>query len=141
MNVQTFDLKTASLYGDLEEEIYMEISKGYENNGKIPSRWNKKLTNFLMQESLNQLKTDQCIFKNNTNSLFIAIHVYDGIGENERQIKEILAKLENQFQITKITSPKVYLGMEIERKPDGIHISQAMLAKCWRNATCKRVEK
>jgi hypothetical protein len=53
--------------------------------------------------------------------------VDDGIiiGENERQIKETLAKLENQFQITKITSPKVYLGMEIERKPDGIHISQA----------------
>jgi hypothetical protein len=56
--------------------------------------------------------------------------VDDGIiiGENERQIKEILAKLENQFQITKITSPKIYLGMETERKPDGIHISQANYA-------------
>jgi hypothetical protein len=133
-------VKTAFLYGDHEEKIYMEIPEGYENNGKIcllkktsyelrqaPSRWNKKLTIFLKEESLNQLKTDQCIFKNNTNSLFTAIHVDDGIiiGENERQIKEILAKLENQFQITKITSPKVYLGMEIERKTDGIHISQA----------------
>jgi histone deacetylase 1/2 len=38
-------------------------------------------------------------------------------------------KLENQFQITKTTNPKAYLGIEIERQPDGIHISQTKYAK------------
>ena len=129
MNMQTFDVKTAFLYGDLEEENYMEIPEGYKNTGKIcllkkalyglrqaPSQWNKKLTTFLKEEGLNQLKSDQCIFKNDANSLFMAIHVDDGIimGEDERQIEEILLKLENQFQITKTTNPKVYLGIQIE---------------------------
>jgi hypothetical protein len=35
MNIQTFDVKTAFLYGDLEEEIYTEIPEGYKNTGKI----------------------------------------------------------------------------------------------------------
>jgi hypothetical protein len=99
MNMQTFYVKTAFLYGDLEEEIYMEIPEGYKNKGKIcllkkalyglrkaPSRWNKKFTNFLKEEGLNQLKSNQCIFKNDTINVYLAIHVYDGIiiGENER---------------------------------------------------------
>jgi hypothetical protein len=71
------------------------------------------LTTFLKQEGLSQLKSDQCILKNDANSLFIAIYVDDGIimGKDERQLKEILLKLENQFQITKTTNPKVYLGI------------------------------
>jgi hypothetical protein len=144
MNMQTFYVKTAFLYGDLEEEIYMEIPEGYKNNGKkcllkktlyglrqAPSRWNKKLTKFLKEKGLNQLKSDQCIFKNNTNNLYLAIHVDDGIikGENERQIEEILVKLEKHFQITRNTTQKVYFGMEIKRKLDGIHISQTNYAR------------
>ena len=35
MNMQTFDVKTAFLYGDLEEENYMEIPERYKNTGKI----------------------------------------------------------------------------------------------------------
>jgi hypothetical protein len=34
MNMQTLDEKTAFLYGDLEEENYMEIPEGF-NTGKI----------------------------------------------------------------------------------------------------------
>ncbi|PNF42902.1 hypothetical protein B7P43_G12889 [Cryptotermes secundus] len=91
MNMQTFDVKTAFLYGDLEEENYMEIPEGYKNTGKVcllkkalyglrqaPSKWNKKLTTFLKEEGLNQLKSDQCIFKNDADSVFMAIHVDDG---------------------------------------------------------------
>jgi hypothetical protein len=35
MNMQTFEVKTAFLYGDLEEEIYLEIPEGY----KITARY------------------------------------------------------------------------------------------------------
>ncbi|PNF26042.1 hypothetical protein B7P43_G06356 [Cryptotermes secundus] len=61
----------------------------------------------------------------------MAIHVDDRIimGEDERQIEEMLLKLENQFQITKTTNPKVYLRIQSERQPDGIHISQTNYAR------------
>ena len=35
MNMQIFDVKTAFLYGHLEDENYMEIPEGYKNAGKI----------------------------------------------------------------------------------------------------------
>jgi hypothetical protein len=59
------------------------------------SRWYKKLTTFLKEEGLNQLKSDQCIFKNEANNLFMAILVDDGLimEEDERQLEEILLKL------------------------------------------------
>jgi ribosomal protein S3 len=68
----------------------------------------EKLTTFL-KKGLSRLKSDNCIFKNDANSLFIAIHVDDGIiiGENERQIREILLKMEIQFQIIKTTNPSL----------------------------------
>lgn len=63
--MQTFDLKTAFLYGELETEKYMRIPEGYDEEGKVcrlkkalyglklaPSQRNKKQTSFLKDENL-----------------------------------------------------------------------------------------
>uniref|UniRef100_A0A1B6C2D3 Integrase catalytic domain-containing protein n=2 Tax=Clastoptera arizonana TaxID=38151 RepID=A0A1B6C2D3_9HEMI len=158
LQIQTFDVKTAFLYGEIEEEIYMKIPEGFEEEGKIcklnkalyglkqaPSKWNKKLTSFLKENGLMQLKTDQCIFKNENGSLYLAIHVDDGIimAKELQEIQNLLKKLKENFEMTSNENLNSYLGMEINRSNKGIHVTQTkyanqVLKKC--NMTnCKEV--
>lgn len=84
---------------------------------QAPCLWNKKFTSFLKNEGMTQLKSDQCIFKNKVNDLYLAIHVDDGIliGKEETTIVNLLKKLENEFEMTVSPNPSVYIGMEIKR--------------------------
>lgn len=80
----------------------MKIPEGFEEQGKIcklkkalyglkqaPNQWNKKLTSFLKDEGLIQLKTDQCLFKDIKNELYLAIHDDNGIlmAKNPKKLK------------------------------------------------------
>ena len=73
----------------------MYIPDGFKNeqtNGKIcklvkslyglkqaPLKWNERFTSFLKSHGLIPLKSEQCMFKNQDQTLFLAIHVDDGI--------------------------------------------------------------
>ena len=93
-----FDMKTAFLYGDLEEGIYMRQPKGYEQTGKKDHlarlkrglyglkqggwQWNKKLHAVMTKFGYTQVSVDHCIYiqttKNGTS--IVAIHVDDMLG-------------------------------------------------------------
>lgn len=76
--IRKFDVKTAFLYGEINETIFMEIPEGYEQNSnkvcllqkslyglkQAPIQWNIKFTNFLKTCGMIALKADQCIFRN-----------------------------------------------------------------------------
>lgn len=143
LHIQTYDVKTAFLYGEIEEDIYMKIPEGFDEKGKIcklnkalyglkqaPNKWNKKLTSVLKSEGLTQLKTDQCLFKDSKNELYLAIHVDDGLimGKDPDKLKNLLEKLEENFEMTTNKNPSVYIGMEITRKSEGIYVTQTNYA-------------
>ncbi len=89
--VHQIDISTAFLYGELEEDIYIEPPVGHREmiqKGQVlklnkalyglkqASRaWNKTLVDYLKEFNLVQLKTDSCVFVNN--SLVLAIYVDD----------------------------------------------------------------
>ncbi|GJQ69462.1 hypothetical protein Trydic_g14423 [Trypoxylus dichotomus] len=98
-----FDIKTAFLYGELEETIFMNIPKGYPHADKICKlkkslyglkqislKWNELFTSFLRNNGLKALETQRCIFKNDDGTLILAIYVDDGIliGNNVNQMNE-----------------------------------------------------
>lgn len=84
----------------------MKTPEGCKEQGKIcqlkrdlygfeqaPIQWNQKLTSFLRSEELVQLKTDQYLFKETNNELFLAIGVDDGIiMEKHKDILKFLIK-------------------------------------------------
>lgn len=138
-NIKTFDIKTAFLYGAIEEDIYMYPPEGMEEIKGIcklnkalygmkqaPLKWNNTLTNFLKSEGLNQLKTEPCIFKNKDQTMFLGIHVDDGIliGRDNKEIDQLLEKIRKTFKTTVDNNPKKYLGMEISQTEYYIKLTQ-----------------
>lgn len=77
LTITQMDVKTAFLYGSLDEEIYIEQSQGFEINDEVcklekslyglkqaSKQWNQCFSDFLKTFKLQQLHSDSCIFHN-----------------------------------------------------------------------------
>ncbi|GJQ79318.1 hypothetical protein Trydic_g16185 [Trypoxylus dichotomus] len=135
MTITTFDIKTAFLYGNLSEEIYVDIPEAYDTintNNKVcrlkkslyglkqaPLKWNERFSNFLKSNDLIPLKSDQCIFKNESQTLFLAIYVDDGmvISKDPEELTDLLGNLKQEFEMTIFQDPKKFVGIEITKQP------------------------
>lgn len=134
LKIAQFDVKTAFLYGKLDEEIFMEQPEGFiEEEGKVcrlkrslyglkqaPRQWNKKFSDFLKAVNLRCLENDECIFYRKDPLLIIAIYVDDGIvfARNMNDVEQILKELKQEFEIHVVDS-NAYLGFQIERLDSG----------------------
>lgn len=143
MKVVTFDVKTAFLHGDLEEELYMHQPRGFDDGSEkvcrlrkslyglkqAPRKWNEKISAHLEKIGFTSTDDDPCIYYNEDRSIMISLFVDDGliIGKREDAIFKVLNKINKQFEITyekKFQKKLPYLGMELRIEPDGIFISQ-----------------
>lgn len=143
MKLITFDVKTAFLYGDLKEEIYMYQPEGFnDKTGRIcklnkslyglkqaPKNWNDKFSMFLKTLRFENTDDDPCIYYNQNRSIIIALFVDDGLvaGKNVKEMLEVLDQLSNKFEITFDNSMRnkiLYLGMEIKVSQNEIFVSQ-----------------
>jgi hypothetical protein len=93
LEMTQFDIKTAFLYGNLDEEIFMEEPEGFETsrNGALvcklkkslygwkqaPRQWNHKFNEFLL--SFKPTYSDPCLYTTPDWSLIIALYVDDGL--------------------------------------------------------------
>ena len=142
--IEQFDVKTAFLHGELKEEIYVKVPKGYSVNGndkvlklrksiyglkQSPRCWNDKLTECLNELGLHAAKNEPCVFigKMGGHTVIVAIYVDDGLimssaTECVQRLRESIAK---KFEITS-GKPTTYVGLEINRSGDTgpIRISQ-----------------
>lgn len=130
LRIAQFDVKTAFLYGDLDEKIFMEQPEGFvEDSSKVwllqkslyglkqaPRQWNQKFTNFLIDMNLQVCEHDKCIFYRSDFQLILAIYVDDGIifSESKQLIEATIDALKTQFEIH-LVSPDSYLGFQISR--------------------------
>lgn len=141
MTLTQFDVKTAFLYGNIDEEIYMTQPIGFDDGTsrvcklqrslyglkQSPRCWNQRLTNFLIEQGFKQSSNDYCLYTRlkGEKRLFLAIYVDDGliVGDESTEVTEMVAKLKTEFQIT---SGRVsnYLGINIHEKDNGIFIEQ-----------------
>jgi hypothetical protein len=142
MKIKQFDVKTAFLYGELEEEMYLEQPEGFEDgSGRVcrlkrslyglkqaPRCWNKRFIGFMEKAGLQNSTADPCLFyrTHGDTFLYIAIYVDDGlvVGNNDEEIQVFLRLLQEEFKVT-IGSLENFLGMQIECQNDGsIFVSQ-----------------
>lgn len=144
MKLVSFDVKTAFLYGNLEQVIYMNQPEGFDDgSGKVckldkslyglkqaPKMWNERVTtHFKKKIGLIPTDDDPCIYYNKDKSIMLSLFVDDGLiaGKDEKEIYRLLREISKEFQITysmKAQDKLTYLGMEIKIGKDGIFVNQ-----------------
>ncbi|CAG7718015.1 unnamed protein product, partial [Allacma fusca] len=165
MNLQLrqFDVNTAFLNTDLEEEIYMKQPKGYEVQREnyvcklqrglyglkqSPRNWHKTLKLALTELGFMRCAYDNCLFiyqYGENTRIYIAIYVDDGLmaGNDARLMDSILEDLSKKFELKITSDVKKFLGLEISRDKRGIMVHQEdyiqTLAKRFGLENCKSV--
>ena len=131
LEIEQMDVKTAFLYGDIDEEIYVQQPIGLEDpNAKhkvcklrkalyglkqSPRIWYNTLSNYMKTLGFTALVADHSVFCRG--SLIIAVYVDDLliIGPDKRKIEQLKEKLRKQFKMTDLGPCHFYLGMTVTR--------------------------
>lgn len=85
----------------------------------------------MKNRKLNQLKTEQCIFKQEDNNLILGIYVDDGIilWKDKCEIKRLVDDLRSEFEINYCGQSDIFLGMEMNIEKGKIKLTQKQYAK------------
>ncbi len=127
--LEQIDVKTAFLYGDVEETIYVTQPTGFEQGKhkvcklskalyglkQSPRVWYNTLAAFLKELGFAPIGADYSVFTNGTT--IIAIYVDDILlaGPNKKEIQGIKDKLAKRFEMTDLGPIVYYLGMTVTR--------------------------
>lgn len=140
LRISQFDIKTAFLYGDLDEEVYMDQPQGFVSDPskvwrlnkslyglkQAPRQWCKKFTDFLKEQGLKTSLDDRCVFYRLDPFLILLIYVDDGLtfAHDQKHIDDLLSKLGARFEMRTMALSS-FLGFQIERDaPDHITLHQ-----------------
>lgn len=141
--VRQFDIKTAFLYGDIEEEIYMKQPQGFTIGDKVcklkkslyglkqsARAWNKVLNDAVVGFGFIQNEVDKCFytFKRGNNICYIIVHVDDilVVSNNEKVIDDFKFYIGKLFEMKDLGNVKHFLGIDVDRDEEGnFSISQS----------------
>lgn len=133
------DIKTAFLYGVLNEDIYMELPEGYRQGDHVaklkrciyglkqsPREWFFRLAEYIIPCGFVSSLFDPCVFVHHTGKLIIAVYVDDIviIGEQDELIDEIANHLKTEFKVKDMGTLHWLLGIQIDYSDVGITLSQ-----------------
>lgn len=140
MNIHQMDVKSAFLYGNIEEEVFVEKPKGMKKDGRVlklqrslyglkksPRYWNDKFNQFMVQEGFKRNQSDYCLYYKNDKKFYILLYVDDLIllCEDEQEIKIFKEALQEKFDMKDLGSNNLkYLGINITKKNDVIELDQ-----------------
>jgi len=132
--VRHYDVKTAFLNGDIDEELYMKQPEGFVKPGeqgkvckiqkalyglKQSARsWNHKIDSVLKTNGFTQGKADLCLYvtKYNGECLYILLYIDDLLICGDAQaIKNTENILSEYFEIKDLGEVSLYLGIQVEK--------------------------
>lgn len=138
LHIRHVDVTAAFLHADIDTPIYIEQPHGKEKPGNLvcklqkaiyglktaPRRWQEKLRNVLRQNNFLPLRYDSNVFR--YKDIIISTYVDDFmiISPSESDINNIIALLAKAFQVKDLGNMTKFLGINIQRNSDGIHINQ-----------------
>ncbi|GJS30117.1 putative ribonuclease H-like domain-containing protein [Tanacetum coccineum] len=142
--VYQIDVKSAFLYGKIEEEVYVYQPPGFEDPEfpnrvykvekalfglhQAPKAWYETLSTYLLDNGFHKGQIDKTLFikKVKGDILLVQVYVDDIIFGSTR--KEICTEFEKlmhkKFQMSSMGELTFFLGLQVTQKDDGIFISQ-----------------
>lgn len=141
-NIIQLDVKTAFLYGELEETIYMsppeglpceenmvcKLNKSLYGLKQAPRCWNNKFNSVLKKFGFVNSSADQCVYVGlvNNKKCYLCLYVDDGLlfSIDEFALKEITKDLKTIFEIKVLNVPSNFVGMQIEMLDNCIFVHQ-----------------
>ncbi|GJY33615.1 putative ribonuclease H-like domain-containing protein [Tanacetum coccineum] len=141
--VYQMDVKSAFLYGQIEEEVYVCQPPGFEDPDypdkvykvvkalyglhQAPRAWYETLAKYLLDNGFHRGKIDQTLFIKKQKGDILLVHVYvDDIifGSTKKELCLEFEKLmHDKFQMSSMGELTFFLGLQVKQKADGIFIS------------------
>ncbi|GJX64406.1 putative ribonuclease H-like domain-containing protein [Tanacetum coccineum] len=142
--VYQMDVKSAFLYGTIEEEVYVTQPPGFKDPDhpdkvykvvkalyglhQAPRAWYETLANYLLSNRFKRGKIDQTLFikKQKGDIFLVQVYVDDIIfGSTNKELCTGFEKLmKDKFQMSSMGELTFFLGLQVQQKEDGIFISQ-----------------
>eukprot|EP00253_Pinus_taeda_P032573 PITA_32573 len=143
------DVKSASLNGDLEEQVYIEKLDGFilGNDPKLvcrlkkalyglkqaPRAWYYRLDKYLHQQGFSKGSVDSNLYIKieNDKLLILVVYVDDIIfGSNEQAMSQKFSLvMQKEFKMSLIGELTYFLGLQIQQNEGGIFLSQTNYLK------------
>lgn len=146
--IHHLDVKTAFLYGTLDDEVYMEQPEGFVEPGQehkvcrlrkalyglkqSPRQWYKRINDFLLSQGFNRSDSDHNLYYKGVgdDQTLLLIYVDDLFltGGDEEDIEWVIQQLSKEFALTNLGIAHKYLGVEFLHLPEGKFLHQTAYA-------------
>ncbi|GJU37257.1 putative ribonuclease H-like domain-containing protein [Tanacetum coccineum] len=142
--VYQMDVKSAFLYGIIDEEVYVsqplgfvdpkfpkkvyKVVKALYGLHQAPRAWYATLSTFLLKSGYRRGTIDKTLFikKDKNDIMLVQVYVDDIIfGSTKKSwCDEFEALMKSRFQMSSMGELTFFLGLQVQQKEDGIFISQ-----------------
>ncbi|GJW23470.1 putative ribonuclease H-like domain-containing protein [Tanacetum coccineum] len=142
--VYQMDVKSAFLYGTIEEEVYVsqppgfvdpkfpnkvyKVQKALYELHQYPRAWYATLSTFMLKSGYRRGTIDKTLFikKDKKDIILVQVYVDDIIFSSTKKswCDEFEALMKSRFQMSSIRELTFFLGLHVKQKEDGIFLSQ-----------------
>nr|GEW28019.1 putative ribonuclease H-like domain-containing protein [Tanacetum cinerariifolium] len=142
--VYQMDMKSAFLYGQIAEEVYVTQPRGFEDPDhpkkvykvvkalyglhQAPRAWYERLSTFLLKHGNRKGTIDKTLFikKYSKDIMLVQVYVDDIIFGPTRKdwCEEFETLMHSEFEMNSMGPLTFFLGLQVDQRPDGIFIHQ-----------------
>lgn len=139
LHILQLDIKTAFLYGDLQEETFMDQPEGFSVGKNLvcklkktlyglkqaPRGWNSKIHSYLMSIGFERTVSDHCVYFQQGTILLLWVDDILLFGSKDKN-HQIHDKIASTFDVSLIGDPKRVVGLHVNRRDGQLHLHQSV---------------